>query len=285
MTAGPAVRAAGRASRRLHRAGVVRGRASGAVRRLATHLAHRGTVAYRDAAGHLVTADLDDYMERSGFFGAHQPGLVRFVSSVLAPGDWAIDAGANVGLITSAMAAAVGPAGAVWAVEPLPRNVERLRALKDGNHLDHLHVFPVALSSRAATAELRLPAGTGGSGFASFVAPWAGEGRLEVRTRTLDDLVDAHGPAHPLRLVKIDVEGAEGELLAGARTTLTAHRPVVVCELHDPLLRAAGTSAAGLLAAFADLGYRPAARAPFRRLPRSLDGVVLDVLLQPESRP
>ncbi len=273
---------AGRLSRRLHEAGVVRGRASGVVRRLASHAAAHGTVVYRNQAGHLVTADLGDYMERSGFFGAHGAALVRFVSAHLNPGDWAIDAGANVGLITSPMAAAVGRTGSVWAVEPFPRNVERLRALKDANGLEQLEIFPVALSSTSATAELRLSATPGGSGFPSFVAPWAGDQRLEVATRTLDELVEAHAPDRPLRLLKIDVEGAEGDLLAGARRTLTRLRPTVICELHDSLLRAAGTSADGLLETFAELGY--VTRPPFDRPPGPLDGAVVDVLLVPEER-
>ena len=276
------VGAAGRLSRRLHTAGVLRGTASGVVRRVAGRLANTGTIGYRNAAGHLVEADLADYAERLGVFGAHAGPLIRFVSSHLAPGDWAIDAGANVGLMSSPMAAAVGVSGAVWAVEPFPRNVARLVALKEANHLEQLRIFPVALSSGTGTAELRLAAAPGGSAFPSFVAPWAGNERVEVRTRTLDDLVAENAPDLPLRLLKIDVEGAEPDLLAGARDTLARLRPAVLCEFHDSLLRAAGTSAAGLLASFADWGYVP--RPPFD-LPRgSLDGALFDLLLVPEER-
>ncbi len=187
IAAAPTVRhaalvgAAGRLSRRLHSAGVLRGTASGVVRRLAGRLAGSGTITYRNSAGHLVAADLGDYVERLGVFGAHAGPMIRFVSSHLAPGDWAIDAGANVGLMASPMAAAVGPSGTVWAVEPFPRNVARLRALKEANHLEQLRIFPLALSSGTGTAELRLAAAPGGSAFPSFVAPWAGEERVRGR--------------------------------------------------------------------------------------------------------
>ncbi|MEA2704641.1 MAG: hypothetical protein QOD63_2586 [Actinomycetota bacterium] len=277
-----AVHAAARASRRLHAAGVLRGLPSGVVRQLAGRIASDGAVVYRNAAGHVLEADLGDYMERSGYFGAHGGQLIRFVRSFLRPGDWAIDAGANVGLMTSPMAAAVGAGGAVWAFEPFPRNVERLRALKDVNSLSQLRIFPVALAASAATAELRLSAEPGGSGFPSFVAPWAGGERVEVATCTLDELVEAHAPDCPLRLLKIDVEGAEVELLAGARATLSGPRPTVLCEFHDALLRAAGSSAEGLLAAFADAGYVPCP--PFGRPRGSLEGAVVDLLLVPEER-
>ncbi len=91
-----------------------------------------------------------------------------------------------------------------------------------------------------------------------------------------------HAPDGPLRLLKIDVEGAEPDLLAGARRTLDRLRPTVLCEFHDSLLRAAGTSAAGLLAMFAECGYVP--RPPFDRPRGSLDGTLFDLLLLPEER-
>ncbi len=273
-----ALLAAGRLSRALHRRGWLGGRSSGAVRLLARALASQGRVTYSDAFGHETEADLSDYMERSGFLGAHSPELIRYVASRLHPGDWAVDVGANVGIVASAMCAAVGPSGAVWAVEPLPRNVERLLALRERNRLEQLLVLDLALSSSSSSAHLRLPATPGGSGFGSFVASWASTASVEVPTRALDELVAEKVPSQPLRLIKIDVEGHEAAVLEGAENTLRRHRPLVLCEFHDQLLREAGSSARHLLARFDALGYRP--RPPFD-LPRTLDGCVADILLVP----
>ncbi len=270
---------AGRISRRIHRQVPVPPAASGAVRLAARRLAASGVYAYRNAHGHVVVADLSDYMERAGFFGAHSSKLLRFVASHLRPGDWAIDAGANVGLMASAMAAAVGPEGCVWAVEPVPRNIGRLRTLKEANGLRQLEIVPLALSSERSTASLRLPALPGGSGFGSFVATWERAEDIEVDVCPLDELVEASAPQSPLTLVKMDVEGYEGQLLAGAKATLTGRRPLVVCEVHDPLLRSAGTSAAELLDQFEAYGYEP--RAPFGVPGGPLDGVVCDILFAP----
>jgi FkbM family methyltransferase len=275
------VQAAGGVSRRLHGAGVLPGPASAGVRFLSRRLAGRGRYLYRNQAGHVVEADLDDYMERIGFFGAHAARLIRVVPAWLRPGDWAIDAGANVGLLSSPLAAAVGGHGRVWAVEPLPANVERLRALKDANHLAQLDILPMALASSAGTAKLRLSSRPGGSGSGSFVAPWAREDFVEVETVPLDHLT-ADRPAVPhLRLVKLDVEGYETHVLAGAAETLRRWQPRVVCEFHDQLLRAAGSSSADLLAAFAGHGYAPAP--PFDRPRGSLEGKVVDLLLVPHA--
>ena len=268
-------------SRTLHSRGLLHGLTSGVVRKVAGKLANDGRYVYVNACGHQVEADLSDYMERIGFFGAHSSKLVRFITEHLSPGDWAIDAGANVGLISSPMAAAVGSLGCVWAIEPLPRNVERLQSLRKDNQLTQLEIFPVALSSEASTARLRLSSLPGGSGSASLVAPWAEPEYVEVRTCTLDELVTASDPRRPLRLLKIDVEGFELELLAGARETLATQRPLVVCEFHDALLKSAGTSADGLVDAFAKHGYVPTA--PLGRPPGSIDGRVVDMLLAPRA--
>jgi FkbM family methyltransferase len=275
----PLLGAAGRASRALHASGVLGPSASGAVRRATARA--RGQVTYRNRSGHTVEADLSDYMERTGFFGAHSAAFIRRLRRLLRPGDWAIDAGANVGLIASPMAAAVGRGGAVWAIEPLPRNLARLQRLRDANDLSQLTILPVALAATASTAELRLSAAPGGSGWGSFVSPWAGEATVSVPTAPLDDLVASHAPDRPLRLLKVDLEGYEREMLRGATATLTDHRPVVACEFHDPLLRAAGSSSGDLLAAFADLGYAPDDAS--RRLATALDGRVVDLLLVPRG--
>ncbi len=273
------IRSAARLSRALHGRGVLGGNSSGLVRLSARRFANEGSYTYRDYHGHLVEADLTDYCERIGFFGAHSARLLRHISSSLRSGDWAIDVGANVGLFTSAMCAAVGPEGCVWAVEPLPRNLERLRALKEDNGLGQLHILPLALSSSASTARLRLPAEAGGSAFGSFVATWATSGSIEVETCRLDDLVEARHPGKPLRLLKLDVEGFEEQVLAGATDTLARSRPIVACEFHDQLLREAGTSAEGLLERFQSLGYQP--QAPFGRPLGRLDGMVVDMVMVP----
>ncbi len=277
------ISSAAAASRALHGRVSVSDTMSGAVRLLARRFANEGAFAYRDYPGHLMEADLTDYAERIGFFGAHSSRLMRYVTSQLGPGDWAIDAGANIGLFTSVMSAAVGPEGCVWAFEPLSRNVERLRKLHELNGLSQMEIFPLALSSTASTASLRLPASPGGSAFGSFVATWESSGHIDVPTVPLDDLVEERSPQGPLRLVKIDVEGFEDEVLRGAEATLTTRRPLVVCEFHDPLLRAAGTSAEELLQRFEAYGYRP--RQPFGQRRGTLDGVVTDMLLGPLRPP
>ncbi len=235
-----------------------------------------GELVYADADGYTRVADLRDHMESLVFVGRHR--LPKPVMVEVRPGDWAIDIGANVGSVAGQLCRAVGPGGLVWAFEPIPRNLDRLRNLMQVNDLHQLHIFTSALASSAGTATIRL-AGEGSSGHASFTASWIDDGHLEVTTERLDDLTADVDDDRPLRLVKLDVEGFEEEVLRGAEQTLRRFRPFVHCEFNDIILRDAGSSSRQLLAAFAELGYRVAPR--WRRRGERLDGRNVDLLMAP----
>jgi len=204
-------------------------------------------------------------MEAYGFTGVRllPPTVPRHVH----PGDWVIDVGANVGLVTGQLCRMVGPSGRVWAFEPVPRNVSRLVELKQWNALDQLTVFAGALSSASGTATLHVPARRGvgdgdASAYASLSLPFPTSRVLDVRTWSLDDLVFDSGPARDLALLKIDVEGHERQVLDGAARTMRELRPVVLCEFNDLLLRELGYSSAQLLESFKTYGYAPAGSTP-----------------------
>jgi FkbM family methyltransferase len=269
----------GAISRRALGRGWVGWRTAGVTKRLIPRLVAGQTLDYRDTSGHIHEADLSDPIELAGFFGAHSPGLLRKLATLLSPGDWAIDVGANVGIVTSRMCALVGARGLVWSFEPLPRNVDKLEALKRRNRLDQLSVFPIALSASDATAILRLPA-SGGSAYGSFVAPWEAASEIEVPTDSLDHVVADLGHAgRRIGLLKIDAEGAEPQVLAGAFRVLKEMRPVVLCEFNDYLLQAAGTSSDALLSRFAEWGYVLGGQ--WGRKHRSLGGHTVDIVLTP----
>lgn len=269
-------------SRRLQGRGRAGWVTSALTRRLGSRVISSGVYRYRDPWGHLVEADLTDFLELAGFLGAHSPVLLRNLERIVGPGDWAIDVGANVGLVSSRLCDLVGPTGAVWAVEPLPRNVDRLDRLQKRNRLRQLTVLPLALSSQTGRARLRLPI-RGGGAFGSFVATWEAAGEIEVQTARLDDLVAQRPHPARLRLLKIDAEGFEPQVLQGSIETLSVLRPLVLCEFNDVLLRQAGTSSSELLETFASMGYGPTA--PLERRSSSLDGRNVDLLLAHESDP
>jgi len=119
---------------------------------------------------------------------------------------------------------ATAPSGHHFAFEPIPDLAAALR-----RDFPTVEVHEVALSDRAGTAEFfYFPSKPALSGLALREARTGGAGEhLQVRTARLDELVSA---ATPIRLLKIDVEGAEDPVLDGARHLMLLDRPFVVLE-------------------------------------------------------
>ncbi len=240
--------------------------------RLIMRYAPEHEMTYRDRWGYRRIALLSDEMEAYGFTGV--PVLPDYVARYIKPGDWVVDVGANVGRATAQLCHLTGPGGLVWAIEPVPRNLSRLRYLKEQNNLRQLVIFEGALASRSGTASLRLPV-EANSGHASFTRSWGVAGLITVSTWSLDDLTckmrDKHNRS--MAFLKIDVEGYEPQVLTGAKRTLEEMRPLVLCEFNDILLRDAGSSSQQLLNMFEALGYSPVTEPP------PLEGKVVDLLL------
>jgi FkbM family methyltransferase len=232
-------------------------------------------VEFRDLSGHRRLADLRDDIESKWFTGV-QLGIPESVLRHVTSGDWVIDVGANVGIVSGQLANQTGPSGHVWACEPIPANAERIRGLVNTNRLSQIRTFDVAIGAEDGELLLRLP-GPGGSGWASVTASWIDSDEIRVSARSLDSVIEQSGPpARRLSLIKIDVEGYESQVIAGSVRTLAQYHPLLYVEFNDPILRDAGSSSLALLKQLQDAGYddidghRPAA---------AFDGQVLNLLL------
>jgi FkbM family methyltransferase len=171
--------------------------------------------------------------------------------------------------------------GVVWAVEPLPDNSAVLSRLATDNHLAQLRVLSLALGAADGAGDLRLPTSAGESGWASFTASWNTGGTLNVPIRSLDSLVaEMKGSSRRLDLLKLDVEGYESDVLAGAVHTLAEHKPLLYVEFNDLLLRDVGSSSAALLSHLRDLNYTVDAATALDET--ALSGACIDLLLRPD---
>lgn len=156
------------------------------------------------------------------------------------------------------MAAMVGAAGHVYAFEPLDTNAELLeRSIAENGFHDRVTFRRAAVGAASGTATLTFPAETLNSGGAYLLrggtAPLTGNQTRQIPAVALDDLQIKR----PVRLIKMDVEGAEPQVLRGAERLLREDRPTVLSELHPVQLdRASGATADDFFAQADALGYR-----------------------------
>ena len=190
--------------------------------------------------------------------GQYEQDEIRFVRALLRPGDSAIDVGAHIGFFTMQMAAAVGPSGRVYGFEPLDRNADLLeRSIGENGFADRVRFQRAAAGAAAGPATLTFPLETLNTGGAYLLregsAPLAGNQKKEVPVVALDGL----DLRRPVRFIKMDVEGAEPQVLRGAARILKDDKPVILSELHPTQLeRASGVTAEQFLAQITALGYR-----------------------------
>ena len=151
-----------------------------------------------------------------------------FVRACLAPGECAVDVGANFGVFTTALAAAVGLQGTVLAFEPTASTAAFLRETLSANGLTQVQPVQAALSDRPGSALLAL--GDSPELNALAETPQAGRDAERVELLRLDDVMPTHGAAQ-LSLIKIDAEGHELQVGKGAQRTLLTHEPLVLFEI------------------------------------------------------
>jgi len=163
--------------------------------------------------------------------GAVDPVLLGLASEVVRPGDVVWDIGANVGLFSFAAAVAAGPGGQVLAVEPDAVLVSFLRRSAAANRAHApVGVLPVAIAGALGVARFHVALrNRSTSHLDGFGTKQAGGVRATelVPTVTLDWLA-GHFPAPSV--LKIDVEDAEAQALAGAAGVLAA-KPTIICEV------------------------------------------------------
>ena len=183
--------------------------------------------------------------------------LERFYRGLLREGDACVDVGAHVGRHTWAMLECIGPRGRIVAFEPIPTLAESLAAdVAARGAADRVEVHPVALSDAAGTATFVITEDAPGySGLRRRVYDVPTRTReIEVRVETLDAMIA--GRLGALAYIKVDAEGAEWNILRGAREALARFRPVVTFEFGEASYGAYGVDPGAVHDMFAALDYR-----------------------------
>jgi len=185
-----------------------------------------------------------DYLSRRVFLYDFELAELGFAMEHARAGGIILDVGANIGLYAVACARAAGTRGAVIAVEPGPRTFAKLTATCQRLGLSNVTALNVAAGARAGTAVLvNDRKGDDVHQHLADARPERGADRVTVETRRLDDVC---GDAAAVTLIKLDVEGHEVDVLAGAERILAHRRARLIVECYRAGLLAAGRSAGEL---------------------------------------
>jgi FkbM family methyltransferase len=172
-----------------------------------------------------VNVDTRYKVERIMWSGTYEPPLTRYLRTLNLAGWTCMDIGANVGAISLLLAKLCGPEGHVFAFEPGPPNLARLR--------NNLALNP-QLESRTEVVEQ-------GMGRASGELWWAEEkdnpgnavlgqeGSHRIPVNTIDNFVRDRNLG-AVDFIKIDVEGMEFDVMQGGKDTLLRSRPILYFE-------------------------------------------------------
>jgi FkbM family methyltransferase len=136
------------------------------------------------------------------------------------------DVGANVGLFSLVAAVAMRGRGQVVAFEPLGQNVSYIERHVRLNRLTNVQVVRRAVADASGRLSFRVAHN-------SAMGSLSSDGTLTVDVVTLDALTGGREYPDP-DLIKIDAEGAEARVLAGAEATIRRARPVIFLATHGP---------------------------------------------------
>ena len=213
-----------------------------------------GFIWSRGPLGVRILAPSNDYVGRVVYFsGDLDPKITWQCRRLVRPGDTVLDIGANVGLVTMILSRLVGSAGAVHAFEPNPILHRMLDQTIPANGATNVTLHRCALGETPGELTLTVPRGN--TGGASLVTNRLPADRVEYTTSVpVKRLPDALGSVGPIRFVKIDVEGFEGEVLRGATDLLRESPPdAILFEVNRYQGRASNHPA---FAALMEHGYR-----------------------------
>lgn len=153
----------------------------------------------------------------------------------LNPGDSVIDIGANIGSFTVLAAIKVGPKGKVYSFEPDPAVYERLLKNVEMNGLKNVHAFNYAVGGEDTTVPFRVFRKSAYNSIVSKVGdrPESAVARtFDVKVRDIRSILDEYA-ADTLKLLKVDCEGAEYDILKRLDPPRAARIEQVTMEEHE----------------------------------------------------
>jgi FkbM family methyltransferase len=158
--------------------------------------------------------------------GTYEKGTLYFIASCLNRGDCFVDVGANIGLMSIFASQCVGNSGKILAFEAHPETHELLQENIALNHIENIDTFNFALGNEPGKATIYDNWNVNRGG-ASLVIHSENSTGFEVDMKTLDEVIQTDFQP---KMIKIDVEGFEFQVLKGATNTIKNCKPILIIE-------------------------------------------------------
>ncbi len=200
--------------------------------------------------------ELDTPLRSLVTIGTYEALETRVFQSLLRPGMVVADIGANIGYYSLISSRAVGAGGMVFSFEPDPRNYGLLARSIQKNGYTNILASQIALSDRSGKLTLYADALNAGNSSLGRENIQTELRSFEVETETLDNFILREGKGRKIDIVKMDVQGAEGLVLRGARQVFSNESLIVMMEFEPEKLRILGTDPSALLDELLALGFR-----------------------------
>ena len=173
--------------------------------------------------GSLIEGQRHDHM-----LGLYELSVQKIMLAHLHAGDVFYDVGANMGYLTLLASKLVGDSGLIYAFEPLPLNTEAMQRVLKNNHVNNCRLIPKAVTGHGEMVNLYYPLSNLLMASITSTHP----NRVSVESVSLDTFANQHQTPN---LIKVDVEGAEAEVLAGS-VGLCRDVPDLkwIIEIHSP---------------------------------------------------
>lgn len=167
---------------------------------------------------------------RSRAFHAGEPEF-ELLPSMVSPGDWVLDIGANIGHYTIRLSELVGARGRVISFEPVPATFELLASNAALSPQCNISLLNAAASESPGTSGMEIPQSSD-SGLDNFYTAHLSDAASELTVLCI--AVDSLALPNHIRLVKIDAEGHELPVLRGMKELLVRDHPTLIVEDNDP---------------------------------------------------
>jgi FkbM family methyltransferase len=219
------------------------------------------TVDAKTVDGDVLRVDASDIVGKHlYYFGVWEPGLTGWLKRSLKPGHLFIDVGANIGYYSLLAARLVGSGGKVVAIEALPQTFQRLQENVERNRAQNVRAVNSAAWDKLARLKLFVRQ-EGPSGATTLLSAWADQWNLrrqvEIDAAPLALTLEAT-EIERARIIKIDVEGAEWQVITEMTSWLARTAPdlEIALEVSSSMVNHQGKSFDDVLSLFSGFGFQ-----------------------------